>query len=51
MRLALLANGVDLNSRLSGLTSAAHDADDIDFTAAALEASIGMLRSDGGLAA
>jgi glutamate-1-semialdehyde 2,1-aminomutase len=49
LRLALLANGVDLNSRLTGFTSAAHTAADIDATAAALEASLEMLRSDGQL--
>jgi glutamate-1-semialdehyde 2,1-aminomutase len=49
VRLALLANGVDVNSRLSGMTSAAHDAADIDATAAALEASLRMLRADGEL--
>jgi glutamate-1-semialdehyde 2,1-aminomutase len=48
-RLAMLANGVDLNGRLSGLTSAAHDADDIAATAAALKESLRMLRSEGEL--
>jgi glutamate-1-semialdehyde 2,1-aminomutase len=51
VRLALLSHGVDLNSRLTGLTSAAHNADDIAVTAAALEASIAMLRDDGVLPA
>ena len=49
LRLALLTNGVDLNNRLTGLTSAAHTADDIEATGAALEASIGMLRAEGQL--
>jgi glutamate-1-semialdehyde 2,1-aminomutase len=47
VRLALLANGVDVSSRLSGFTSAAHSSDDIDATAAALEASLHMLRAEG----
>ncbi len=51
MRLALLANGVDVNGRLSGFTSAAHGTDDIDATAAALKASLRMLRSEGELPA
>ena len=51
LRLALLTNGVDLNSRLTGFTSAAHVADDITATAGALEASLEMLRSDGQLPA
>ncbi len=51
IRLALLANGVDVNGRLSGLTSAAHGADDVDATAAALRASLRMLRSEGELPA
>ncbi|HUN48109.1 MAG TPA: aminotransferase class III-fold pyridoxal phosphate-dependent enzyme [Stellaceae bacterium] len=48
-RLALLSNGVDVNGRLSGFTSAAHGPEDIDRTAAALKASIRMLRSEGEL--
>jgi glutamate-1-semialdehyde 2,1-aminomutase len=47
VRLALLANGVDVSSRLSGFTSAAHTSDDIDATGAALEASLHMLRAEG----
>jgi glutamate-1-semialdehyde 2,1-aminomutase len=50
VRLALFVNGVDVNSRLSGMVSAAHDRDDVEATAAALEASIGMLRAQGELA-
>jgi glutamate-1-semialdehyde 2,1-aminomutase len=49
LRLALLLNGVDVNSRLSGFTSIAHDADDIAATAAALRESIAMLRAEGEL--
>jgi len=51
VRLALLVNGVDVAGRLSGFVSAAHDADDIDATAAALKASLRMLRSEGELPA
>jgi glutamate-1-semialdehyde 2,1-aminomutase len=47
LRLALLVHGVDLNGRLTGLVSAAHTGADVDATAAALEASISMLRAEG----
>ncbi|MBN9508147.1 MAG: aminotransferase class III-fold pyridoxal phosphate-dependent enzyme [Alphaproteobacteria bacterium] len=49
LRLALLLNGVDVNSRLSGFTSIAHDAADIETTAGALRESIAMLRAEGEL--
>jgi glutamate-1-semialdehyde 2,1-aminomutase len=49
LRLALLLNGVDVNSRLSGFTSIAHDANDIAAAAAALRESIVMLRAEGEL--
>jgi glutamate-1-semialdehyde 2,1-aminomutase len=49
VRLALLVHGVDINGRLTGFTSAAHTAGDVEATAAALEASIQMLRADGDL--
>lgn len=49
VRLALLTNGVDVSSRVSGFISAAHDADDVEATAAALRASVEMLRADGEL--
>ncbi len=47
LRLALLVNGVDVNGRLSGFTSIAHTQADADDAAAALAASIAMLRADG----
>jgi glutamate-1-semialdehyde 2,1-aminomutase len=46
LRLALLLHGVDISGRLSGFTSIAHDSDDIADTAAALRASLRMLRDD-----
>jgi glutamate-1-semialdehyde 2,1-aminomutase len=50
LRLALLVNGVDVSGRLSGFTSIAHTDDDIAETAAALTASIRMLREEAELA-
>ena len=47
LRLALLLHGVDVNGRLSGFTSAAHDAADMAEAAAALRASVRMLRAEG----
>jgi len=49
LRLALLLHGVDVSGRLSGFTSIAHDAEDVANAAAALRASIRMLREDGEL--
>lgn len=50
LRLALLVNGVDVGSRISGFLSCTHTADDVAHTAAALRESIRMLRHDGELA-
>lgn len=47
LRLSLLLHGVDLGVRLAGFTSIAHDAADIAEVAAALRASLQMLRDDG----
>ncbi len=47
LRLALLLNGIDVNGRLSGFTSIAHDDADIAAAAAALRASVRMLREEG----
>jgi glutamate-1-semialdehyde 2,1-aminomutase len=47
LRLALLINGVDLSGSIGGMLSTAHSDSDIEQTAAALESSIGMLRSEG----
>jgi glutamate-1-semialdehyde 2,1-aminomutase len=47
LRLALLANGVDVNNRMSGFTSASHGKAEIDDTARALRQSIRMLRAEG----
>ena len=47
LRLALLLHGVDVNGRLSGFTSAAHDAADVADAAQALRASVRMLREEG----
>ena len=49
LRLALLLEGVDVNGRLSGFTSAAHSADDVVEAARALQASVRMLRAEGEL--
>ncbi|MCW3475644.1 aspartate aminotransferase family protein [Limobrevibacterium gyesilva] len=51
MRLAMLVNGVDLNPRLGGFTSAAHQASDIADTVAAFRESIRMLRAENELPA
>jgi glutamate-1-semialdehyde 2,1-aminomutase len=47
LRLALLLHGMDVNGRLSGFTSAAHDAADVEGAAAALRAAIRLLRAEG----
>jgi glutamate-1-semialdehyde 2,1-aminomutase len=47
LRLALLLHGMDVNGRLSGFTSAAHDAADVAGAAAALRAAIRLLRAEG----
>ena len=49
LRLALLANGVDVNGRISGFTSAAHGKAEVEDTARALRQSIRMLRAEGEL--
>ena len=49
IRLALLANGVDVNGRISGFTSAAHGKAEVDETARALRQSLRMLRAEGEL--
>jgi glutamate-1-semialdehyde 2,1-aminomutase len=49
LRLALLVNGVDMNSRPTAFVSAAHTADDVEATAAALDASVHMMRAEGAL--
>ncbi len=51
MRLALLANGVDVNGRISGFTSSAHGSAEIEDTARALRESLRMLRAEGELPA
>jgi glutamate-1-semialdehyde 2,1-aminomutase len=49
MRLALLANGVDVNGRIGGFTSAAHGPAEVEETARALRQSLRMLRAEGEL--
>ena len=51
LRLALLANGVDVNGRASGFTSAAHGPAEVAETARALRQSLRMLRAEGELPA
>ncbi len=47
LRVALLVNGVDTNGRIGGFTSSTHTDDDVAEAAAALRASIAMLRAEG----
>jgi len=47
LRLAFLVNGVDMNSRPTAFVSAAHTTEDVEATAAALDASVHMLRAEG----
>lgn len=47
LRLALLLHGMDVNGRLSGFTSAAHDTADVAEAAAALRGAIRLLRAEG----
>jgi glutamate-1-semialdehyde 2,1-aminomutase len=51
LRLALLVNGVDVNQRLGGFTSATHSTSDIAETVAAWRVAIGMLRAENELPA
>ena len=51
LRLAMLVNGVDLNSRLGGFLSATHEPEDVDDTVAAFAEAIRMVRAEGELAA
>jgi glutamate-1-semialdehyde 2,1-aminomutase len=51
LRLALLLHGVDVNNRLGGFLSVAHTQDDIAEAAAALAASVRMLRAEGEIGA
>ena len=46
-RLAMLVNGVDLNSKPGAIVSAVHSDEDIRFTANAVRASAAMLREEG----
>ena len=50
LRLALLANGVDVNGRIGGFTSSTHGKAEVDDTARALRQAIRMLRAEGELA-
>jgi glutamate-1-semialdehyde 2,1-aminomutase len=49
LRLALLTNGVDVNGRIGGFTSATHDTAEINDTVDAFRAAIRMLRAEGEL--
>jgi glutamate-1-semialdehyde 2,1-aminomutase len=51
MRVAMLTQGVDLNPRLGGFTSATHTEGDLSDTVAAFQSAIGMLRAEGELPA
>jgi len=48
-RLAMLVNGVDLSSKPGAIVSAAHTDADLDASADALAAAIGMLKEEGRL--
>jgi glutamate-1-semialdehyde 2,1-aminomutase len=47
LRLAMMVNGVDLNSSPGGMVSATHDTPELDDTIRALRLSLRMLRSEG----
>ncbi|HEY6431576.1 MAG TPA: aminotransferase class III-fold pyridoxal phosphate-dependent enzyme [Acetobacteraceae bacterium] len=47
LRLALLNGGIDVNGRIGGMVSATHGPAEINDTARALRAAIGMLRAEG----
>jgi glutamate-1-semialdehyde 2,1-aminomutase len=49
LRLALLVNGVDVNSRIGGFLSATHTQDDVVHTADAFRQAIRMLKQEGEL--
>jgi glutamate-1-semialdehyde 2,1-aminomutase len=49
VRLALLVNGVDVSSRLSGFTSAAHGKSELEDTVDAFRAALELLRAEGEL--
>ena len=49
LRLALLVNGVDVNQRLGGFTSATHTSADIAETVAAWREAIRLLRAENAL--
>ena len=49
LRLALLTEGVDVNSRIGGLLSASHTEADVDQAVAAFAAALGRLRAEGEL--
>ena len=49
LRLAMSVHGVDINGKLGGSVSASHSEDDLEQTASALRAAIGMLRAEGDL--
>jgi len=51
LRLALLINGVDVNSRLGGFLSSTHEPDDVDHAVEAFAEAIRMVRSEGELPA
>ena len=50
LRVALLANGVDVNGRIAGFLSATHGPDEVAHTAEAFRAAIHMLRAEAELA-
>ena len=51
LRLALMAHGVDISSRLGGFTSATHEMADVRDTTDALREAVRMLRAEGEIAA
>ena len=47
LRIALLVNGVDVGSRISGFLSATHGGDELGEAAAAFRGSLRMLKQEG----
>jgi glutamate-1-semialdehyde 2,1-aminomutase len=51
LRLALLVNGIDVNSRIGGFTSSTHEQSDVDHAIGAFREAIHMLRAENELPA
>jgi glutamate-1-semialdehyde 2,1-aminomutase len=51
LRLGIIVNGVDMNSKPGGVVSAVHSDEDLEKTAAAVQGAVRMLKDEGDLAA